>query len=836
LVQTDANAAESIRTNLQKLTTTLQDEARSPHPHTCLTYVAQANIYQTVGRIGAVIHDEGVIRETVGFFAALVDSEDEEFLRNVRFSKALMSFVDRTCGSGNLFVGADTECEIMELLFGITAKIRLEPEMLKVWFNTTPKPTQKQEQRRDKQKAFIGLTSKEDFPLCYQLIDHVHHDGRIGDFARTGLLYIFETASRSVELERWIVDSDLPTLMASGLGALYSQLSRKLSIVHPRTDLPVVLQLSDYWDLEAPLEAESLFSDHLQTHLETFLSYLTFWQDVLEHCMSMEVKQTLLDHFQILFLQQLLYPSILESSDVDGGSSVAVLTYMKSILEALDHADFVHLILQYLLALPEPSGGIEASVVSLHAVKKRKSLLLLSQFSKPDEETSPALFNLADLIQSSIRSSNPQTVIAAFKLLSVILHKDHPYAVGTIIRSDRLSPESPQRTHGALNAEVEAYLTLARDMAGEVGMDDAYEGYLRDCQRHIELHCCSTALLTLESLGIPIPPNAFEMPTLNTTPDLPAHIIQEGDVFFSQVLALTESFLTNNVEVNLSLTEVLLTLAACPKLRLEDWLAVNPHQYRFPATAEPTSDDALVRLEHARRKPTWSSQHSPQLLKIFESVKTEIELLKQTVPSLHQLINTRKQAFRLYDEISEAMEKPPPTVSSSPRTDTGQPFGTPQRLNTAASRLLDRTASPSGRSQSPRGRSTKNDAEATTSSPSPSKGNRSLLTSPFRKPVETRPVFVGHTPEDLLGDIIEGANSEVLARKIEFPLRAAGAAAEAAGPDTPEPQRTDAPGTTKTIVSLSHVLSNIVILQEFMLELVAVMQIRASLFQEVQFA
>ena len=52
--------------------------------------------------------------------------------------------------------------------------------------------------------------------------------------------------------------------------------------------------------------AETPNSPEFKTHLDTFLSYLTFWQDVLEHCRSAEVKQTLLDHFQVLFLQQLL--------------------------------------------------------------------------------------------------------------------------------------------------------------------------------------------------------------------------------------------------------------------------------------------------------------------------------------------------------------------------------------------------------------------------------------------------------------------------------------------------------------------------------------------------
>lgn len=121
-------------------------------------------------------------------------------------------------------VGEDIEADIVELLFGIAAKIRLQPEILPVWFTTTSADSSGRP--RAQSNDFAGITQKEDFPLCYQLIDHVHHEGRIGDFARTGLLYVFESASKSMTLEQWIVNSDLPTLMASGLGALYSQLSR----------------------------------------------------------------------------------------------------------------------------------------------------------------------------------------------------------------------------------------------------------------------------------------------------------------------------------------------------------------------------------------------------------------------------------------------------------------------------------------------------------------------------------------------------------------------------------------------------------------------------------
>ena len=47
------------------------------------------------------------------------------------------------------------------------------------------------------------------------------------------------------------------------------------------------------------------------------------------------------------------------------------------------------------------------------------------------------------------------------------------------------------------------------------------------------------------------------------------------------------------------------------------------------------------------------------------------------------------------------------------------------------------------------------------------------------------------------------------------------------------PEVKHAEGTRE--VTLSHLLTNVVILQEFMLELVAIVQVRASLFKEVRF-
>ena len=242
----------------------------------------------------------------MGFFSTLIDSEEEDFVENHGFSRALMNLLGRITGSNSIRLGLDTEIEVVELAFNITTKIRLDPEILPAWFTAQARDDEFDEAERNAHEKFTGNTHKEDFPLFYLLLDYIHEEGRIGDFARTGLLYIIEAASNSPALEQWIVESDLATHMATGLGALYSQLSRKLVIDHPRDELPAILALSDYEHPVTSSEIVGSTSPDFQAHMETFLSHLVFWQDVLNHCRSVEVKQTLLEHFQVIFLQQLL--------------------------------------------------------------------------------------------------------------------------------------------------------------------------------------------------------------------------------------------------------------------------------------------------------------------------------------------------------------------------------------------------------------------------------------------------------------------------------------------------------------------------------------------------
>lgn len=292
---------------LQELTNILSDETRRPLPHPCIQYAAKKQIYVPIGKIATTSYNEWIIKEAVHLFATLVETDEEAFVETPSFSASLTNLLVRITGVNSVRLGSDTEAKVVELAFNITTKIRLDRDILPAWFKTQRNDgSGSAEASLDKHSSFAGRTEKQDFPLFYILMDYIQHEGKVGDFARTGLLYIIEAASGAESLEQWIVESDLSTLMATGLGALYSQLSRKLVIDYPPHDLPPILALSDYQHPTSTYEIVSSCASEFQLHLETFLSHLFFWQDVLEHCRSVEIKQTLLEHFQVIFLQQLL--------------------------------------------------------------------------------------------------------------------------------------------------------------------------------------------------------------------------------------------------------------------------------------------------------------------------------------------------------------------------------------------------------------------------------------------------------------------------------------------------------------------------------------------------
>ncbi|KAL2890617.1 hypothetical protein HOO65_021159 [Ceratocystis lukuohia] len=759
----DEDAIEDVELRLQQLTETLSDETRRPLPHPCIQFAALKKIYVPIAKIASSSGHEWIVNETVLFFATLIESEEENFVENLDFSNSLTALLTRITKERNngSRLSPETEERVVELAFNITTKLRLSPEILPAWFRggmcedqqqstsqqllqvnaqITPSPTghtrnisstshtsTRQGVNAETSSGsggslgrFTGRTQKQDFPLFYILMDYIHHEGKIGDFARTGLLYIIEASANATTLEQWIVESDLSTLMATGLGAQYSQLSRKLVVDYVPDNLPPVLAFSDYQHPPRTYEIESSCSAQFQAHLDAFLSHLLFWQDVLNHCKSNEIKSTLLEHFQVIFLQQLLYPSLLESSDIDGGSSVAVLTYLRRILESLDHPDMINLILHYLLDLPGPSSPGDALEADKHgerydgeiendsndiedgednmisAARKRKSMDLATMLArtKPDISSGPLLFNLVDLILACLRSHSQQTILVTLQLISTIIKRHHRYGVITLLRTESTPGESSRRTMGAHSQEVEYLMSLASVIGGEDNFEQIYESVVKDTTTKVEGHLCSLKLVS---------PNATTsnhgLPTIaDSLPGAPrevrSHTLRPDDPLLNAALDHLETFLLNPVDMNLSLTETLTDLATCGFMNLEGWLLRHPHKYMFDenletplgantgedyededSTAEslasclPPEPDSPSFAEYqrkqqliaCRRRPRWESL--PRMLVILDHLCKQVSAYRESIPRFNELLQQRREAFQMADS---GMAFPPRRMREPP--------------------------------------------------------------------------------------------------------------------------------------------------------------------------
>ena len=910
----DHEAAENLRSSLHQLTAILSDESRRPLPHPCITFASSKQIYIPIGKITTTSYNEGIIREGVGFFSTLIDSEEEDFVKSDAFANALMNLLVRVTGANSIRLGRETELEVVELSFNITTKIRLDPEILPAWFTAQEHDLGSEEAERDAHEKFTGRTNRDDFPLFYLLIDYIHEEGRIGDFARTGLLYIIEAASNSVALEQWLVESDLATHMATGLGALYSQLSRKLVIDHPRDELPPILALSDYEHPVTTSEIVSSASPDFQEHVETFLSHLVFWQDVLNHCKSVEVKQTLLEHFQVIFLQQLLYvvycmsvfladnfryPSLLESSDVDGGSSVAVLTYLRRILESLQHPDMIHLILHYLLALPDTVTTPSGPRASISAARKRKSMDLATMMAGHMEASStPALFNLVDLIQGSLRSQSQQTISVTLQLVSVILRQHHRYAVTTLLWTSQVLHDTPERTIGAHERQMDYLLTLAGGVANDDNFEEAYENHISDSMNLLESHQCSIDLIAPKSTvaTAKLPGSQATIP--GAPRDIRPHTLRPEDPMLKTFLGILGTFFTNSVETNLSLSGAIIDLATCGFMRVDGWLLPDPSKYVYDDGDEQDVEDryfdsvgdpieiqekAQIRsLKRARRTPKWIEAQIPPILQQLKILVDQVSTYKTEIPRFDDLLQQRRDAFQA---ASSTTATPIPIRQLPPRSsfESSSRSASPPRtvIDSLAQRIFPELGTPS-RSHSPRGRRSQDQTRSGTVSggygfATPTSSRSAVPPPQFPMGLETPSrgssrAFSPSPLRDAHGSLKDqgipasqvaafaAIDQSILARKVGLPsskgelhpipfpnLRDTGSPATEASTDGASESKVQNEDVElndevdmkaeveKNMVTVSHVLTNVIVLQEFLLELAALVQVRAGLFGEVRF-
>ena len=563
----------------------------------------------------------------------------------------------------------------------------------------------------------------------------------------------------------------------------------------------------------------------------------------------------------------------------------------------------IHLILHYLLALPDTPISPSTSRGSVSAARKRKSMDLATMMASSVEISStPALYNLVDLIQGSLKSQSQQTISVTLQLVSVILRSHHRYAVTTLLWTSQILHNEPERTIGAYERQMEFLLTLAEDVGSDIHLDEVYETHIRDSMSVLESHHCSIDLIAPKSAaGTTRLPGA--QPTIPGGPrDIRPHTLRLEDPLLKTLLEILGTFFTNAVETNLSLTGVIIDLATCGFMRIDGWLLPDPSKYVYNDVDEDsledryldsigdpieTSEDAQVRaLKKARRPPQWVESQLPPILQQFRVLVDQVSLYRSEIPRFDEILHQRRDAFQAASSATEA----PMTIRQPPRSsfDSSSRDGSPPKttFDSLAQRIFPELASPS-RSHSPRGRRSQDQqrssvaggygSTAPTSSrgavpgpqfpqglESPSRGtSRAFSPSPLR---DTQSATQGQGVLTSQLAAFAAVDQSILARKVGQPsakgqicsvplpnLRETGSVAVIPTVDgtieskvaisedraeegslSEEMDKEEADAVQK-LVTVSHVLTNVIVLQEFLLELAALVQVRAGLFSEVRF-
>lgn len=480
-----------------------------------------------------------------------------------------------------------------------------------------------------------------------------------------------------------------------------------------------------------------------------------------------------------------------------GGSTAAVLTYLCRILDSVEQGELVHRILHFLLASsPPPEQQMDMSA------SRRKSLNVLAALSSEAAQPSPSLFNLRDLALLGLQSSNRQTVLATLRLLNVVLQRHHPFARSLI----HTIPSQParQRSVGAFNAELEQLLGLATSLMTESTLNESYDNYVADATWVLESRLCLPVSEEEAEKVVPLPQQ-----------------LQQDDPIVQGLLSCLDTFFTNSVIVNLALTGVLMSLASSHLFALDGWILVDPASYDQPSES---SDSTLDQIRQAYQVPTWPETASPTLTTSLQKLVSQVHQWQKDLPDFDVLVAARRELLHQGDRP----QTPTPMRSREPSE--------PPLPNSVDRSRPSFPGSPESSQPGSRGRSP-NHVNSPAMNPSAMRGESTA------RPDESRGSSTSRT-----------VAAETLRRRLAlpFPPAAAAAATESSASIADRVKGSDEVGNedshegdgegegdqsreqteAESSATLGHVLTNVVILYEFLLELAAVVQARGSLFEE----
>ncbi|PCH38207.1 hypothetical protein WOLCODRAFT_64719 [Wolfiporia cocos MD-104 SS10] len=646
-----------------------------------------------------------------------------------------------------------------------------------------------------------------EFLLFNYLLRFVHREGRIGDFARAGLLFLMDvaispgeassrynsgdgaqlsssasetshsdpTTDAALALAEYIIDGDFSEVLAAGVSAVYSNLPSKLNICPPAPDEgaqsgQMVLgsntaELSQEEkekqeserDKQRTMGMEDSSNPDFKVRLDHFLKLLEFLQDILKRNIVREriddnfftsvlvgnaIVQSILDAIRRVFLENVLYPAILECSDADG-SAVAVMSYIDVMIRTLENGELADLLIDFLMSEDNTddlsrsrarhqtlnlTGSAPPLARSAAAADKEKKLrrrksaaMVLLEMEAPESRrqseyfTSMGRFTLKDLLLSGLRSKSLPTATAALQLLRsllvqycplcieqllIVIHD--PYATSfpepatlealtdgrespTVVEGDdedevfiypstesnptasisspRHGPTAfvqPETTYSTHEREMNLYLTLVSRVDPnhrEEAFSTGYGHYLADALVSIQTQMCFMQDIDPE------------------TRTKSKHRLNPNDPLLSIVLESLRKFFSNTPEMNMALTGVLATLASCPDRSLAGWLTFAPKEapavspvrseregsiYAYGEDGDDRSmdfriEEKLASESHSLPATSIDDQSRPVVHSVFLGLVTQLEKYRQMVENFDQYLLERRQGLLFSENLTDAL-------------------------------------------------------------------------------------------------------------------------------------------------------------------------------------
>lgn len=638
-----------------------------------------------------------------------------------------------------------------------------------------------------------------EFLLFNYLLRFVHREGQIGDFARAGLLFLMDVAMSPIDpaqssandsnlssststvssaadpatdaalaLAEYILDGDFSDVLAAGLAAVYSILPTKLEVRPPvQTESTPssgmilggsAIELSDEAkekeenerEVRRATGMEESSSGDFKSRMDHFLKLLEFLQDVLRRNVVQEtpdgsvdpssllgsaIVQSILDAVRRVFLENVLYPSILECSDADG-SAVAVMSYIDIMIRTLDNGQLGDLLAEFLTSedntedftrsrmRPRSTLDLSASAPPTAAstrankMRRRKSTaMVLLEMEVPHTRqqseyfTSMGRFTLKDLILSSLRSTSPATVTASLQLLHTMLQQycrlsaekllvviHDPFATSFPQPAALMQP--PEETKKALDDDDEETFVYpgaedpdfsladsqpARPSALFVQPETTFWAHEREMGLYLALvtrinpnhtedafstgydHYVRDALLTLET------EQCFALDMDLKEREKIKHRLNPSDPMLASLLEPLRRFFGNTPELNMSLTGVLASLALCPDRSLAGWLTFSGQGDSDPTPADTflalagrkdDGDDRSVdwRIDHdlaSRSRPlatlSVDERARPVVYTILHGLVGQLERYRGLVDDFDRLLLERRQGLLFSENLTDAL-------------------------------------------------------------------------------------------------------------------------------------------------------------------------------------